>query len=128
MHNNSLPRWKPLLSFIAALLWTVAPSPSTAATQTDPVPGVAAHENVVAKPNQKIEIFVTAWCPYCQRLEKFLKANNVSYKRFDIEKDGPDANRRYRELGGGGVPIIKIGTQIIRGFDEAYLRTALEIK
>ena len=73
-----------------------------------------------------IEVYVTSWCPYCRRLETFLKSNSIPYKRFDIE-GSRDARQRYLELGGGGIPIIKIGSDVIRGFDEGELRELLEM-
>jgi len=72
--------------------------------------------------SKKVEIFITDWCPYCRKLEKFLRPNKIKYKRYDIEKNSK-GRKKYDRLGKGGVPIIKIGDQVIRGYDpEAILR------
>jgi glutaredoxin len=64
----------------------------------------------------RVEIFVTSWCGYCQKLEKFLKSKRIRYSRHDIEKS-TSARRRYEKLGGMGVPVVKVGSHVIRGYD-----------
>ena len=73
---------------------------------------------------QKVEIFVTSWCPHCRELETFLDAKKISYSRYDVERDAK-GRKKYQSLGGGGVPLIKIGPQIIRGFSEQTVTQAL---
>ena len=63
-----------------------------------------------------VEIYVTSWCGYCRKLEKFLKAKGIRYKRHDIEKSR-SARQRYKSLGGTGVPLVKVGTDVIRGYN-----------
>jgi len=75
--------------------------------------------------NKKVEIFITTWCPYCQKLEKFLKSRDIKYTRYDIEKDY-EGQRLYQQLNAKGIPVIRIGgSQIIRGFDTAGILKAL---
>ena len=73
---------------------------------------------------KKVEIFVTRWCPYCKALEGFLKAQRVTYTKYDIEKDAA-AEREYNRLGRPGVPVTKIGNEVLSGFDQADLLAAL---
>ncbi len=74
----------------------------------------------------RVEIFVTSWCPYCKALEKHLKSNRIPYTRQDIEKSDA-AKRAYKQLGGGGVPVIRIdATTVIHGFDPGALDEALK--
>jgi glutaredoxin len=70
-----------------------------------------------ARSNKKVKIYVTSWCPYCQKLEDFLKKEGIRYSRNDIEKSRL-AKKEYEKLGGGGVPLICIDSQVIRGFDK----------
>ena len=74
---------------------------------------------------KKVEVFVTSWCPYCRNLEAFLSQKSIAYKSYDVEKDAV-GKRIYQQLGGGGVPVVKIGTQVIRGFDPAAILNALD--
>ena len=75
----------------------------------------------------RIEVLVTSWCPYCQKLEKFLKEKKIRYTRYDID-DSARGKDLHLSLGGGGVPVTKIGDTVIRGFDPAAIMNALEIK
>jgi glutaredoxin-like YruB-family protein len=75
----------------------------------------------------KVEIYVTSWCPYCRALEKFLKAQNVNYTKYDIEKDS-QGMKQHARLGGGGVPVTVINSkQVIRGFEPSELYRALDL-
>lgn len=78
-----------------------------------------------ASSRQEIIVLVTESCPFCRSLEKLLKSKNIQYTRYDIEKS-KEGERMYNELGGGGVPITKIGTQIIKGYDPAVILSYLE--
>jgi glutaredoxin len=73
----------------------------------------------------KVEIFMTSWCGYCKQLARFLDAKRISYTTYDIEKDA-GANRTYRELGGRGVPLSRIGSTIVRGYNPEAVLAALE--
>jgi glutaredoxin len=72
-----------------------------------------------------VDIYVTSWCGYCQKLEKFLKAQGIRYRRHDIEKSRT-AHERYRSLGGSGVPLIKVGSDVIRGYGPDAILSSLK--
>ena len=74
----------------------------------------------------KVEVFVTDWCPYCRKLEAFLKQNKVSYTRYNIDSSKKGA-QLHKQLGGGGVPVTKIGSQVFHGFDQAGISSALKL-
>lgn len=75
----------------------------------------------------KVQVFVTDWCPYCKKLEAFLKSNKVAYTRYNIERDRKAA-QMHQQLGGGGVPVVKIGDQVFHGFDQNQIAAALKLK
>ena len=74
-----------------------------------------------------VEMYVTDWCGYCRKAESYMKAKGISYVAYDIEKDS-SANRRHKELGGRGVPLIIIGSNRMSGFSaetmEYYLNNS----
>ena len=78
-----------------------------------------------ATPTASVEIFVTSWCPYCRKLESFLKANNVSYTRYDVEADAKGAEI-FDKIGGTGVPVTRIGNEVIHGYDIDRITVALK--
>ncbi len=77
-----------------------------------------------AKPGAKqVDIYVTSWCGYCRKLESFLKSKSIPYNRHDIEKSS-SARQAHLKMGGGGIPVVKIGSEIIRGYSpDAILRS-----
>jgi len=64
----------------------------------------------------KVEVFMTAWCGYCKKMIRFLNEKGIPYAAYDIEKDRAAAEN-YRALGGRGVPVVRIGSHIIRGYN-----------
>ena len=69
----------------------------------------------------QIIAFVTDWCPVCQYAERYLKQQQISYIRADIEKDR--VSRKYFDdiasrTGSSGIPQIVVGTKVIVGFDQ----------
>ena len=74
-----------------------------------------------------VEIFVTSWCPYCSKLEAFLRKNNVAFTRYDIEKN-PKGKKIYKTLGGSGIPVTRIGGKdVVRGYKPDVLKKKLGI-
>ena len=85
----------------------------------------APHEQPAATTSRpRVEIFVTSWCPYCRALEGFLASRGIAYTKYDIEKS-PQARAAHARLGGGGIPVTRIGSEVIRGFDKARLLEVL---
>ncbi|MBZ0165506.1 MAG: glutaredoxin family protein, partial [Candidatus Omnitrophica bacterium] len=62
--------------------------------------------------------------PYCRKMESFLKKNGIQYRRYNIDADRA-ANRRYQSMGGGGIPLTKVGDYVIRGYDPGAVLRAL---
>lgn len=67
-----------------------------------------------------VEIYVTSWCGYCKKAESYLKSKGIPYVAYDIEKDSA-ADKRHKELGGRGVPLIIIGSNKMNGFSQENL-------
>ncbi len=75
--------------------------------------------------SRRVEVFVTSWCPYCKKLEKHLQDRGISYARYDIEKN-PQGAKLLRSFSmGAGVPVTRIGTKIISGYNPAEIDAAL---
>ena len=74
---------------------------------------------------KKIEIFVTSWCPYCRKLESFLKKSNIKYTRYDVEADAKSA-QEFEQLGDTGVPVARVGKEVIHGYDPEAILASLK--
>ena len=68
----------------------------------------------VAQP--RVEVYTAPWCGSCRKLESCLKEERIRYVRYDIDKS-QIARKRYQKLCTTGVPVTKIGTHLIRGYD-----------
>lgn len=64
----------------------------------------------------RVEVFMTSWCGYCKKLERFLNEKRIPYTAYDIEKDTAAAST-FKELGGRGVPVVRVGSHIVHGYD-----------
>jgi glutaredoxin 3 len=69
----------------------------------------------------QVEIYTTAWCPYCSRAKALLERKGITYE----EKDAPhgSANRREAIERSGGrttVPQIFIDGRPIGGSDDLH--------
>jgi glutaredoxin len=62
-----------------------------------------------------VEVFMTSWCGYCKKMVRFLNEKGISYTAYDIEKDSAAATT-YRELGGKGVPVVRVGSHVVHGY------------
>ena len=109
-------KWLVLLLLIGAAFWLGRPlwqaGPSNAVSAA-PVAGQPA-----------VVLYMTDWCGYCKASKAFFKANGIAYVEHDIEKS-TDAQRQHKRLGGGGVPLIVIGDELVRGYNEPALRQLL---
>lgn len=71
-----------------------------------------------ASSSQRVVMYATSWCPYCEKARKYFKANKISYTEYDIEND-TNAKIRYDSIGGKGVPVILVGKRRLNGFSES---------
>ncbi|MEL6189828.1 MAG: glutaredoxin 3 [Myxococcota bacterium] len=67
---------------------------------------------------QPVKIYLTAWCPYCQRAKALLELREISYEEIDV--DGDHATRKWllQSTGQRTVPQIFIGEESIGGYTE----------
>ena len=71
--------------------------------------------NIKGNARVNIEVFIVDWCPHCRALENFLKANNFSYTRIDVEKS-TNARARMKKYGNdGSYPFTVVGSYTVRG-------------
>jgi len=64
----------------------------------------------------RVELFVTSWCGYCKMLEDILDKKGIPYTTYDVEMD-EDAAKIYHDLKGRGVPLVRVGSKVVYGYD-----------
>ncbi len=74
---------------------------------------------------KKVIMYSTSWCGYCAEARRYMQSNGIKYKEYDIEKS-ESANRKYKQLGGSGVPLILVGNQKMSGFSASRLEAMLK--
>jgi len=78
----------------------------------------------------KVVLFSTSTYSWCRRAKRYLKEQRVPFKEVNVERD-PDAARdmvRVCKTGQTGVPVIKIGSSWIVGFDKGRIDKELARK
>ena len=58
-------------------------------------------------------------------MKKYLKENRVSFKEINIERDPSAARDVATKTGQTGVPVVKIGSKWIVGFDKPVIERQL---
>lgn len=71
-----------------------------------------------------VVILTAGWCHYCTKTRQFLKKNNVKFTEYDIENSNL-GYQLYRSLGGKGVPVIRVGDNVMFGYEPEKLKNLL---
>ena len=74
---------------------------------------------------KKVDVYITSWCPYCGKLQDFLTSNHIEFTSHDIEKD-PAAHKAFYRMGGQGIPLTRVGDDIIHGYDPDRVTESLQ--
>ncbi|MGB3632757.1 MAG: glutaredoxin domain-containing protein [Rubrobacteraceae bacterium] len=73
----------------------------------------------------KVVLFTTSSCSWCKRAKKYFKENRVPFKEVNVEKDERAARDLVKKTGQMGVPVVKIGSKWIVGFDRPAIEREL---
>lgn len=108
-------RWLLILVALGAALWFGRPLLPLGA---GPIATASASQ-------PEVSLYATEWCGYCKMTREFFAANGIRYTEYDIEKSS-EALKQHRKLGGSGVPLIVVGDDVIKGWNEGALRQLLQ--
>jgi len=72
----------------------------------------------------RVVMYATSWCPYCRKAREFFARHKIAYVEYDVEQD-QDARQANRKLGGGVVPTIVVGDDVVRGYSPERLTQLL---
>lgn len=112
---NKLKKLMPLILFV--LIFFASQNWWRVQLLVNPLPT----ESITA---QDIVLYSTAWCPYCRKARVFLQRANMPFIEYDIEKSAY-AYQQYERLSGRGVPVIRIGSRTVQGYDTQAMREAI---
>lgn len=75
-----------------------------------------------------VTIYSTPVCHFCQAAKEFFKENDVEYTEFDVASDAEKREEMIEMTGQMGVPVIRIGDDVVIGFDEGKVKELLKIE
>ncbi len=79
------------------------------------------------KEQQKVEIYSTASCHFCHMAKDWLTAKNIPFVDYNV---GTDIERRKEMVeitGQMGVPVVKIGNDVMIGFNQEKMAELLGV-
>ena len=76
----------------------------------------------------RVLLFSMSSCSWCRRAKRYFKERRVPFKEINIERDADAARDIVRKTGQKGVPVIKIGSRWIVGFDKDQIDRELARK
>jgi glutaredoxin 3 len=72
-------------------------------------------------------IYSTPVCHFCQQAKEFFKENDVAYTEHDVAADADKRQEMIDMTGQMGVPVIRIGDDVVIGFDEDKVKELLKM-
>jgi glutaredoxin-like YruB-family protein len=74
-----------------------------------------------------VTIYSTPTCHFCHAAKSFFDENGVKYEDHNVMQDLTKRQEMIDMTGQMGVPVIRIGDDVIVGFDEGKIRELLHI-
>jgi glutaredoxin len=63
----------------------------------------------------RITMYSTDWCPHCKNARSYFSSKGIRFTEYNVETS-ETGRKEYEALGGGGVPVIVVGSKVMRGF------------
>jgi len=77
---------------------------------------------------KKVEIYSTPTCHFCDLAKHWFTDNSIEFVNYNVAEDQAKRAEMVEITGQLGVPVIKIGDDIVIGFNKEKLAELLEIK
>lgn len=74
--------------------------------------------------NGAVVLYSTSWCGYCKKTRDLLDSHDIDFYEYDIERS-KDGYNQYKALGGNGVPVLAVGSEVIQGYDVNAMKIVL---
>ncbi|MFT7507333.1 MAG: glutaredoxin 3 [Acidimicrobiales bacterium] len=75
--------------------------------------------------DKTVIIYSTPVCHFCHTAKDYFKDNSVEYTEHDVGADQEKRQEMIEMTGQMGVPVIRIGDDVVIGFDEAKVAELL---
>ncbi len=77
-----------------------------------------------ALPDGEVILLATRWCGYCAQTRTLLAELGINYRELDIETS-EEGRTMFADVNGRGVPVLRVGAEVVHGWNEARMRTLL---
>jgi glutaredoxin len=94
------------------------------ATPTEPAPIEPAPIGVEMR-KVPVAMYMTDWCPYCDRARDWLREGGYSFVEHDVERDERAAAVLIALNPRGSVPMFDVDGRIVIGFEPDVLQAAI---
>lgn len=75
--------------------------------------------------DKTVTIYSTPVCHFCHAAKEFFNENNVAYTDNNVAADAEKRQEMIEMTGQMGVPVIRIGDDVVIGFDEPKIKELL---
>lgn len=77
---------------------------------------------------QPVVIYSTPTCHFCHMAKDFLAGHSIPFTDYNVAENMEKRQEMVQMTGQMGVPVIKIGNEIIIGFDQRKISQLLSIQ
>jgi glutaredoxin-like YruB-family protein len=77
--------------------------------------------------SKTVTIYSTPVCHYCHAAKEFFTENNVAFEDINVAADQDKRQEMIEMTGQMGVPVIRIGDDVVVGFDEDKIKELLAV-
>lgn len=74
-----------------------------------------------------VEIYSTATCHFCHMAKEWLTEKKITFSDYNVGEDMARRKEMVEMTGQLGVPVIKIGDDVMIGFNEEQMATLLKV-
>jgi glutaredoxin-like YruB-family protein len=76
---------------------------------------------------KKVEIYSTVTCHFCHMAKDWLTEKNISFTDYNVGEDMEKRKEMVEMTGQMGVPVIKIGDEVMIGFNQDKMAELLGV-
>lgn len=76
---------------------------------------------------KKIEIFSTTTCHFCSLAKEWFKEKGLEYTEYNVATDMEKRKEMVEITGQLGVPVVKIGEEVLIGYNPSKMAEILSI-
>jgi len=81
----------------------------------------------LAAPDPDVVVYTAPWCGWCRKTVAFLDRNGVDYTNKDIEANPGFKRELIEKSGGGSIPVVEVGGELIRGYSPSRMEQLLDL-